>query len=215
MASILNLVPKSYLARQLRRPTGLFGRLVIAPALNRGNARLNAAILEALDLGAGDRVLEVGFGGGDLIARMMESVSGLWITGADFSADMVSLCSRRFSSALEAGALSLHCVPVETLPLEDASVDKVCSANTIYFWPDPDAAVRELCRVISPGGRIVIGFAPRETLERLPISKYGFRAYDVEEVSSMLRSAGFADVAVTMVEDPAGSDCCMVAHLRA
>jgi arsenite methyltransferase len=211
----MNLVPKSYLAAQLRRPTGLFGRLVIAPALNRTSARLNAAVVDALDLGGGDRVLEVGFGGGDLIERLLPLVREGSISGADLSGEMVALCSRRFSSAIEAGALSLHCASVDALPLGDASMDKACSANTIYFWSDPDAAVRELRRVIAPGGRVVVGFAPRETLERLPVSEHGFRMYEVDEVASMLRAAGFDDITVTMIENPAGADCCMVAHLRA
>jgi arsenite methyltransferase len=214
VASILNLVPKSYLAAQLRRPTGLFGRLVIAPALNRGNARLNAAIVDALDLDASDRVLEVGFGGGDLIARMLPFVPRGSVVGADFSGDMVALCSRRFSAAVGSGALRLHCATFDSLPLADASSDKVCTVNTIYFWPDPGAALRELRRVSAPGGRVVIGFAPREALERLPVSEHGFRMYEVDEVASMLRAAGFDDVSTTTVEDAAGSDCCMVAHLR-
>jgi ubiquinone/menaquinone biosynthesis C-methylase UbiE len=160
-----------------------------------------------------DRVLEVGFGGGDLISRLLPLVSGGRIIGADFSEDMVSLCSRRFSAAIVADALQLHCATVDALPLNDASVDKVCTANTIYFWPNPPEALRELHRVIAPGGRIVIGFAPRETLERLPVSEHGFRMYYVEDVSTMLRAAGFDDISVTMIEDAAGADCCTVAHL--
>jgi hypothetical protein len=52
--------------------------------------------------------------------------------------------------------------------------DKACTVNTIYFWSDAAASAFELYRVIAAGGRLVIGFAPRETLDRLPVTEHGF-----------------------------------------
>lgn len=211
MASFIDLVPRRFLAAQLRRPSGLVGKLIVAPMLNRRNGRLNMAVLSALDIEATDRVLEIGFGGGDLIDRVLPLLSAGHLTGADFSSDMVELCSRRFATALGSGRLELLCASVETLPLPDASIDKVCTANTIYFWSDLRTAARELHRVIVPGGRLVIGFAPRETLEQLPVTQHGFAMYDADEVSSLLVDSGFADVHVDEIDGPAGMDCCATA----
>jgi SAM-dependent methyltransferase len=124
---------------------------------------------------------------------------------------MVDVCTRRFSSAIRGGELELLCASVERLPLPDGSVDKVCTANTIYFWDDPAAAAAELHRVIAPGGRLAIGFAPRETLERLPVTQHGFGMYEADEVRSLLLGVGFDNVAVKMIEDPDGVECCTVA----
>jgi hypothetical protein len=71
--SFIGLVPRKYLASQLRRPSGLVGKFLVAPILNRRNAALNVAVLEALELEASDRVLEVGFGGGDLMSAFCRS----------------------------------------------------------------------------------------------------------------------------------------------
>jgi len=211
MLSLISLVPPKYLAAQLRRPSGLVGKFVVAPMLNRHNAVLNNAILQSLELEATDRVLEVGFGGGDLISRMLPLIPAGHLIGADFSQDMVDVCARRFAAAIDRGALELVCASVEQLPLPDGSIDKAGTANTIYFWGDPAAAAAELHRVIAPGGRLVIGFAPRETLERLPATQHGFAMYEPDEVRALLLGAGFDEVAITVIRDPDGIDCCATA----
>jgi arsenite methyltransferase len=133
------------------------------------------------------------------------------VIGADFSQDMVDVCAARLSSAIEAGSLELMCASVEKLPLGDGAVDKVCTVNTIYFWSDPAASASELHRVIAAGGSLVIGFAPRETLDRLPVTEHGFAKYEVDEVRALLLEAGFAEVTFTMIEDADGQDCCLTA----
>lgn len=211
MPSLIDLVPRKYLAAQLRRPSGLVGRLLVAPILNRRNAVLNEAVLQSLGLEETDRVLEVGFGGGDLMSRVLPRISSGHLIGADFSQDMVELCARRFSSAIADGVLELVCASVEELPLAGCSVDKACTANTIYFWGDPVAAAVELHRVIAPGGRLVIGFAPRQTLERLPVTEHGFAMYEADEVRALLLEAGFDDVSIKVIDDPDGIECCATA----
>jgi SAM-dependent methyltransferase len=124
---------------------------------------------------------------------------------------MVDVCTARFSSAIESDSLKLVCASVEKLPLRDGAVDKACTVNTIYFWSDAAASASELHRVIAAGGRLVIGFAPRETLDRLPVTEYGFAKYGVDEVRALLIGAGFDEVTVTMIEDPDGYEFCVTA----
>jgi SAM-dependent methyltransferase len=76
----------------------------------------------------------------------------------------------------------------------DASIDKAVSLNSLYFWPDPEAAFAELARVLRPGGLLVIGFEPPEELAKWRGSRFGFRAFAQGEVEALLRSAGFAPI---------------------
>jgi arsenite methyltransferase len=191
---LVKLIPRRYLAAQLRRPSGLLGRLVIAPALNRGNARENEAVREALRLGPEDRVLEVGFGGGGLIAIMLPALPRGHVSGADFSAEMVAYCARRFAAPIVGGAIDLVQAEVESLPFPSGSFDKACTANTIYFWAAPERAAAELFRVLKPGGRLVVGYSPRSAIIDLPTTRYGFTVYDQEDVEQLLRAAGFASI---------------------
>lgn len=181
------------IARHLRRPSGWFGRYIMAPALNRANAALNRAALELLDLQPEDRVLEVGFGGGDMIARMAKRVTRGAIAGLDYSPDVVALGERRFRGPVVAGRVSFVCASVDAMPYEDGSFTKACTMNTIYFWPDPAAALRELRRVLAQGGILVLGFRLGTSLGRHSFAKYQ-NHYEVEDVRRMMEAAGFRDL---------------------
>jgi SAM-dependent methyltransferase len=178
------------IARNLRRPSGWFGRYVMAPALNRANAALNRAALEQLDLQPDDRVLEVGFGGGDMIARMARVVTRGAIAGLDYSPDVVALGERRFRAQVASGKMAFVCADVAAMPYPEARFTKACTMNTIYFWPDPAAALRELNRVIVKDGVLVLGFRLGTSLGRHSFARYQ-NHYEVEDVRAMLEAAGF------------------------
>jgi SAM-dependent methyltransferase len=177
------------IARQLAHPSGWIGRWITAPWLNRANGVMNRLTLDGLDVRAGSRVLEVGFGGGDLLAWILSA--GAIVAGVDRSADMVGLAQRRFRRELAEGRLELHTGDVGALPFPAGAFDRLCTVNTIYFWSDPAAALAECRRVMAPGGRMVVGFDDRRALEAWPGHVHGFRLYEVAEVEDLMRDAGF------------------------
>jgi SAM-dependent methyltransferase len=91
-------------------------------------------------------------------------------------------------------AVELHLASAERLPIARASVDRAVSLNSLYFWPDPDAALAELARVVRPGGRLVLGFEPADELRQWPGHRFGFRLFDVAEVGAMFERVGFGAV---------------------
>jgi ubiquinone/menaquinone biosynthesis C-methylase UbiE len=192
----------TFIAGQLRKPSGLFGRLVVARILNRANAAMNVRTVELLDLAPGDQVLEVGFGGGDLIGRMSLLVTQGRITGVDFSPEMVATCTKRFGGLVRAGRLELRCANVDALPYTDDAFTKSCTVNTIYFWPDPDAALGELRRTLRTGGRLVVCFNPKATAQKLSYTRHGFTLYEPDQVRRLLENARFRDV--RMIEGTSG-----------
>ena len=94
----------------------------------------------------GDRVLDVACGTGDL-ALAAAAVGGR-VTGVDFSTRMLERARRKSTAVewLEADALAL--------PFDDASFDVVTSGFGVRNFADLDAGLRELRRVVRPGGRI-------------------------------------------------------------
>jgi hypothetical protein len=69
--------------------------------MNRGNARLNTDALDQLELMPDDRVLEIGFGGGPVLTRLLGGAS--FVCGVDRSDDVVSAASRKYADAVRAG----------------------------------------------------------------------------------------------------------------
>lgn len=152
---------------------------------------MNRLALQAVDPRSGERILEVGFGGGALL-RALGAAGGAPV-GVDASAEMVRRARKRGFSAFEGEA--------DTLPLPDVSVDKAVSVNSIYFWPDLAAALAELARVVRRGGKLVLCFQSPEAVRIWPGHRYGFRAYDADHVISMMNAAGFSDAAIASGQD--------------
>jgi SAM-dependent methyltransferase len=104
----------------------------------------------------GATVLDLGCGAGTdlLIAAQMAGPSGRAI-GVDMTTAMLD---RARASAAELGLanVDLHESLIESLPLEDASVDVVISNGVIDLVPDKDAVLDEIDRVLRPGGRLQI-----------------------------------------------------------
>jgi ubiquinone/menaquinone biosynthesis C-methylase UbiE len=200
----------TFVASQVRKPSGLVGRLLIARILNRGNAPMNALATELLNLAPADRVLEVGFGGGDLISRVVPVITRGRISGVDFSPEMVALCMRRFGALIRADRVDLACASVDHLPYRSGAFTKTCTVNTIYFWPDPSAALGELRRTLAPGGRLVVGFNPRATARKLPYTRHGFTLYDPNQVRELLEEARFREVRVVAGSSRLGPFVCAV-----
>jgi arsenite methyltransferase len=199
-----------FIAGQLRKPSGFIGRRVVARMLNVSNRPMNRLTLASLGLIPDDRVIEVGFGGGDLIHRMASVVTRGCIVGVDFSPEMVEVCAKRFAPLLRAERIKLDCASADDLPYDSGQFTKACTVNTLYFWPDPVGPLNELRRVLRPGGRLVLCFNPRGTLEKAAYTKYGFRLYESAEVQRLLETVGFANVRMVSGSGRFGGFLCAV-----
>lgn len=180
---------RRFLARQYARPHGWIGRAIIGPYLDRLSRGLNVAALAALEVRPDETVLELGFGGGALLADLL--AADAQVAGVDASTAMVERARRRFRKAIAAGRLSVAEGSAESLPLPAASIDKACSVNSLYFWRDPAIVLAEFARVLRPDGRLVLAFQSAEQVRAWPGHRHGFAAHDEAEVATWLRDAGF------------------------
>lgn len=182
-----------FIAKQLSWPAGIAGWLVRA-GMNRGNARLNNFALDQLQLVPKDRVLEVGFGGGAAVQRLLPGAS--FVCGVDRSRDVVSAAARQFADAVRDGRAEFHVGAVEKLPLPDATFDKALSVHTVYFWQSLKAGSAELARVLRPGGRIVLGFLPKAHMDRMNMPADIFIPREPDEITAALQGVGFSETEV-------------------
>lgn len=167
------------------------GRIVVRH-LNRRNAEINAFAVQQLELVPQDRVLEVGFGGGVSMPAFIARAA--FVCGIDRSQQAVKQARARFSKAVRDGRGDFCLGTVEALPFAGASFTKVCTVQTIYFWTSLDAGFSEIHRVLSPGGRVAVGFIPKEAMERAGVCAEVFTTRSPDEVLAALEKAGFMDV---------------------
>lgn len=200
-----------FIAGQLRNPSGAFGRYVMPGFFNRSSAAINQSTLASLALEPGDRVLEIGFGGGELIAHIEPFVPQGSVVGVDFSPDMVAACEKRFAPLIPAGRVELRCARAEELPYADGRFTKACTVNTVYFWPDPSVPLKELRRVLDDGGRLVVGFSIPAAIRRLPFTRHGFTLYEPDQMRDLLEDAGFSDVRMVPGSGRRGDFMCAIA----
>lgn len=154
------------------QPRGWLGRIA-----GRIMLRINKQddVLGPLGVRPGDRVLEVGYGPGGLIRLLAERTDAASITGVDPSPVMHDLATRHNRARIHSGRVRLGVGTADRTGLRDASVDRVVSVNNVAIWPDLDAGTRELHRVLSPGGTVVIawhgGTSPSRIARRLRLSE--------------------------------------------
>jgi ubiquinone/menaquinone biosynthesis C-methylase UbiE len=157
---------------------------------------VNATTRETLSrlpaLKPGDRMLDVGCGTGELLARLAAKYPSARLAGIDPVPEMLQVAREKVSEAVD-----LQVGWADDLPWPDGSFDLVVSCNMFHYVTHPVPAVREWTRVLRPGGRLVITDWCDDYLAcrlcniylRLT-SKAHYKTYRLTECASLLRQAG-------------------------
>ena len=176
----------------------------VAASLGCGNPTAVA------DLRAGERVLDLGSGGGiDVLLSARRVGPTGFAYGVDMTAEMLDLAR---TNAAEAGASNVEFLlgTIEDVPLPDVAVDVVISNCVINLSTDKSAVIAEMFRLLVPGGRIGISdvvaedhLSPAERAERGSYVGCIAGAWSKSEYLDALAAAGFADASVRFTHEAA------------
>jgi ubiquinone/menaquinone biosynthesis C-methylase UbiE len=117
-------------------------------------AEAQSALLSLASLELGEQVLDIACGTGLVSFEASRAVSRSGhVLGIDLSERMVDAAEQR-AQQMKLSNCSFSRMDAETLALPDASFDVVLCALGLMYMPDPEQAVREMRRVLRPGGRV-------------------------------------------------------------
>jgi ubiquinone/menaquinone biosynthesis C-methylase UbiE len=126
---------------------------------SRWIGRRQSDALEALELGEGDRLLDVGCGTGAAVRAAAEVVERA--VGVDLSPKMLAEARERAAGLPDVDFVEGDS---EDLPFGDREFTAVLCTTSLHHYPRPEAAIREIARVLAPGGRVVIGDATNDAV---------------------------------------------------
>jgi SAM-dependent methyltransferase len=187
---------------QCQKPTGLFGRFTLW-RMNKSHSKLADWGLTHTTVELRFTVLDVGCGGGRTVSKLAAMAPQGKVHGIDYSEESVAASRRYNAQAIRAGRVEIHLADVGKLPFADSAFDLVTGVETHFWWSDIAAGLREIRRVLKPGGTLILiaevykgadALASRLCEKSAPIT--GMKMLTVDEHSDVLASAGFADVRI-------------------
>lgn len=186
----------SFLFQQLGRPTGQFGRTLLR-FLNWANAPMNRLTLACLKPTEQDHLLEIGFGGGNLIKQLATKGALNQFTGLEISTEALRLCEQQYHPLILQGRVNLHTTNTTTLPFKHAQFNKVCTVNALYFWPNPVEVLAECKRVLSDNGTLYVCYNTKDLLDLYGFTRMGLRGYSVSQIETLFSESGFNNIQTT------------------
>ena len=169
--------------------SGLRGWLA-ALSMRVGRGKDAALAISLTEQNRGDRVLDIGCGPG--VAARLSAARGGVVTGVDPADVMIDMAR----SADRANAVTWQLGAAESLPVADDSHDVVWSLASVHHWPEVEAGLAEVLRVLDDGGRFL-------ALERhcrpqaTGLASHGWTTEQAERFAEMCLEAGFESASVT------------------
>jgi SAM-dependent methyltransferase len=192
------------LLNQFRRPTGWIGR-VNASDMNRRHSKLTDWGLAKVSIERRWTILDVGCGGGRTVQKFAAMAPEGRVYGVDYSEASVAAARRTNRRGIEASRIDVRLASVSHLPFSESMFDLVTAVETHYYWPNLPADMREVLRVVKPGGTFLLvaeaykggKYDRRNQLFADAMTATGsFSHLSVDEHRDLFTGAGFVDVQV-------------------
>lgn len=191
---------KELMKTQFAKPEGKAGEFVTL-AMNVFNFKLYNAVYNFVPKTQGAKILDVGYGNGDMLKRLDEKLDADFY-GIDISEDMKVLATKANARAVATDKMFLRVGSVDEMPYEDSFFDCIYTINTVYFWQDADKAMQEIVRTLKDGGRFICAFYSKAYFERS--EKYQFEGetyYTTGELKALAQKHGLVNVKVKVVDE--------------
>jgi ubiquinone/menaquinone biosynthesis C-methylase UbiE len=183
---------------QFELPRGIAGRILFF-FMNKGHKSIYENAAKVLELKPEDDLLEVGCGNGHFIKNYASHVRS--VAGLDLSELSVKLATRKNKDRVAVGSAEFVQGDATKLPWEDNRFSVTTAMASFMLFPEPLASLKEMNRVLRPGGRAIICLewnAEDGKDHSKDIKKYGIAQFCTEDdAREMMKNAGFTDVSIS------------------
>jgi ubiquinone/menaquinone biosynthesis C-methylase UbiE len=143
------------LLEQFREPAGWRGRYILWK-MNREHSSLTDWGLEHVAVKKTNIILDIGCGGGRTISKLATLAPQGKVYGIDYSADSVAASQKTNARGVAQGRVEIQQGSVSHLPFSNGVFDLITAVETHFFWPALPADMREVFRVLKPGGVFMV-----------------------------------------------------------
>ncbi len=201
------MASRSAPVNQCSKPTGWLGRFTLW-RMNSSHSKLTDWGLEHISIENHHTVLDVGCGGGRTVSKLTAIATQGKVYGIDYSDESVAATKRTNARWIDLGRVEIRHGSVFQLPFPDDMFDLVTAVETHFWWPNLPGDMREVFRVLKPGGTLVLIaeiYKGANTMAAKLAEKYasrtGMTLLSVEEHRDLFTNAGYSNVQVIEERD--------------
>src|SRR5262245_26764030 len=198
IAFTLMIIVVSLLLNQCRKPRGWPGRFFLW-VWNINHSAVTDWGLKHVSIEKHYTVLDVGCGGGRTIHKLAAVVTEGKVCGVDYSRSSVAASRSMNREYIKTGLVEIRHGSVTNLTFPNSMFDLVTAVETHYYWPDLVANMREVLRVLKPGGSLIIiaeAYKGRkfDMLYRMNMKLIRANYLSVNEHSELFSKAGYSEI---------------------
>jgi len=187
-----------YLGGQVKKPDRFAGRF-FAWLMNNSHAPLTDWAFSHLEIPPDATALDVGCGGGRTIEKLATKAAQVY--GVDYAAGSVAASRAHNRNLIAAGRVHVEQASVSHLPFPGSRFHIVTAIETQYYWPNLEKDMREILRVLKPGGKLMVVAesykGARNDAVLGPVMKLlGSSRLSADDHRALFLAAGFADVEI-------------------
>ena len=171
--------------------------------MEKGHRPIGEQAIELMEIPSTAQVLDVGCGSGWATRLMAQKAPSGRVVGIDISDEMIA--SARDTSA-QFSNVEFRVASAEKLPFQDGELSHAFSMESLYYYADVLVALKEIKRVLGPGGLFVTALDLYE--ENLPSHQWidqlrvAVHLLSIQEYRSLFEGAGFINVRDQRLYDP-------------
>jgi ubiquinone/menaquinone biosynthesis C-methylase UbiE len=192
---------------QCSKPTGWLGRFTLW-RMNSSHSKLTDWGLEHISIENHYTILDVGCGGGRTVGKLAAMATQGKVYGIDYSDESVAATKRTNARWMGLGRVEVRHGSVSQLPFPEGMFDLVTAVETHFWWPHLPGDMREVFRVMKPGGTLILIaeiYKGANTMAAKLAEKYtsrtGMTLLSVDEHRELFTSAGYWNVQVIEERD--------------